>query len=192
MNYFPNATELIFNDVFSTHPASVTTILNRIIPLKQLTKLVIKCDRFSVQKMIKILCCASQIHTLVLKSMPCSRKQNDYTSIEESKDFKLVSNKNTITNVTCNGWFTLEQIKLLLALCPRLQYLTMNTFGTSLEPITRFLLDKTNQNTRHLYSLCFLTMWSNQFENLDTLIKSETLLDDYILKLIGGEIYLWW
>ncbi len=139
--------------------------------------------------MIKILCCAPQIHTLILKSIACYRKKNDYTSIEESKDFQLVSNTNTITNVTCNGWCTLEQIKLLLTLCPRLQRLTLNTFDTLLERITRFLLDKTNQNTRYLCSICFSSSWNNPLEKLDTLIKSEILLDDYILKLIDGEIY---
>jgi hypothetical protein len=192
INYFPNATELIFNEVFITSPTSMTTILNHIIPLKQLTKLAITCDRFSVQKVIKILCHTPNLHTLALKSMPCYRKNKDYTSIEESKDFQLTSNTNVITNVTCDAECTFEQIRLLTALCPQMQYLTLDTPSNTFEAIVRFLLDKTNPNTCHLFSLCFSRAWTNKFERLNTLIKSETLLDDYILKLVRSKIYLWW
>jgi hypothetical protein len=192
IDYFPNASKLIFHDVLTAPRTSMMTILNRIIPLKQLTQLVITCERFSVQKVIKILCYAPKLHTLMLKSMPCYRKNNDYASIEESQDFQLVSSANTITNVTVNAC-TLEQIKLLVALCPRLRCLTIDTFDSALVPITRFLLDKTNQNTRNLCSLCFLRVWNDRFERLiDNLIKSESLLDSYTLKLIGSKLYLWW
>lgn len=48
MSYFPNATELTFHDALCTTRTSIVTILNRIMPLKQLAKLVIECDRFSI------------------------------------------------------------------------------------------------------------------------------------------------
>ncbi len=42
MNYFSNTTELTFNDGFSSTRVSIVPILNRIIPLKQPTKLIIE------------------------------------------------------------------------------------------------------------------------------------------------------
>jgi len=189
-NYFSNATELTFKDCFSPTRASVATILNRIISLKQLTKLVIECHRFSFKKMIELLHFTPSIHTLVFESMPFYK--SDYTSIEQSETFQLVSMTNIITDLTFTRKCTLEKLKLFVALCPRLQYLTINTLVRDLESITRFLLDKTNPNTGHLYSLCFLRAYKNRVQKLDTLIKSKTLLDNYMLKQVGRELYLLW
>jgi hypothetical protein len=191
-NYFPNATEIIFERRFSINRTSIITNLNRILSLKQLTKLVIKCPHFSVQKLIKILCNTSNIHTLELKSMACYKKRSDYASIQQSEDFQFVSNTNTIRNVTCDAACNLEQIRLLVALCPRLNSLTMNRRTSNLESVVRFLLDRTNENTRHLYLLCFSRVWNNWCDKLDQLIKSETLLNDYSLKQIDWNLYLWW
>jgi hypothetical protein len=191
-NYFPNAVELTFDDNFSASRASVVTTLNRIIPLQQLTKLTIKCDRFPVHKVIKILCHSPSIHTMILKSMPCYQKVNDYTSIKESEDFQLVSNTNVIKTVTCEAECTLEQIKFLVALCPRIEHLIIDTLSRDLEPITQFLLNKTNQNAHHLCSVCFSRACNNWLEKVDTIIKSETTLDDYMLKQVGWKLYLWW
>jgi len=182
--------ELTFEDSFSTNHTSVAIILNRIIPLKQLTKLVIKCHYFSFKKLIELLYFTPNIRVLVFESMPFYK--NDFMSIEQSEKFRLVSNTNNIIDVTFTDKCTLEKLKLILALCPRLQYLTINTLVRDLESITRFLLDKTNQNTRHLFSLCFSQAYNNWFEKLEALIKSETLLNDYILKLIDSKLYLWW
>jgi len=59
--------------------------------------------------------------------MPCYKKRNDYASIEESENFQFVSSTNaTIKNVTYDDVCKLEQIKLLVALCPRMECLTIN------------------------------------------------------------------
>lgn len=192
MQYFPNAIELTFRKDFTSTCASVSTILNRIVPLQQLTKLAIECHYFSFKKMIELLCYTPNIRTLKFKSMPSYQKANDYTSVEQMETFRLVSNTNNITNVTFTGKCILEKLKLLLALCPRLQHLTIDTCATNLESITQFLLDKTNENTRHLCSLCFLTVCDSSLEQLDTFIKSESLLDDYTLKLANYKLYLSW
>lgn len=191
-NYFSNATELSLNVIFSTTRPSMTAALNRIVPLKQLTKLVITCDRFAVQKVIQILNYTPNIHTLQLKSMPCYRKKNDLASLKDSKDFQSVSNTNIITNVACEKKCTLEQIELLIALCPRVQHLTINGSVCDIEPIIRFLLDKTNYNTHHLCSLCFTKAYNSCFKKVEKLIKSEILLNNYTLKLIGYKAYIWW
>ena len=53
-NYFPNATQLTFNDILPATGTSVATTLGRIVSLKQLKKLVNGCNHFSFRKLITI------------------------------------------------------------------------------------------------------------------------------------------
>lgn len=160
--------------------------------MKQLTKLVIKCPHFSFQKLIKILCYTPNIHTLELKSIACYKRRNDYTSLQQSEYFQFVSNTNMIQNVTCDTPCHLEQIKLLVMLCSRLNSITINRRSSKVESIIRFLLDTTNANTQHLHLLCFSSAWSNWHDRLNQLIESETLLSDYKIQEVGCDLYLWW
>ncbi|CAF3999166.1 unnamed protein product, partial [Rotaria sordida] len=86
-NYFPNVITLTFEVDFCTTQISVISILNHILPLKQLTKLVIECHYFSFMKMIELLSFTPNLHTLIFKSMPSHR--NDYTSIQQNRIFQL-------------------------------------------------------------------------------------------------------
>jgi len=56
VNYFPNATELTIKDYFKTSDDSISTTLNRIIPLTQLTKLVIESYNYPFEQLVKLLC----------------------------------------------------------------------------------------------------------------------------------------
>ncbi|CAF3892964.1 unnamed protein product [Adineta steineri] len=170
--------------LYSTDPYS------RIIPLKQLTKLVVESNPLPLTKLIELLRCTPHIHTLVLKSM--SLYGVNYNSIQQNQSFQLVSNTNTITNVTCNGECTLEKLQILVALFSRIQHLTTKLYANNLESCVRFLLEKTNQNTNHLCSLSILSANKIWYTRLRTLIESETLLDDYMLKMIDWNLYLWW
>ncbi|CAF0925380.1 unnamed protein product [Rotaria sp. Silwood1] len=191
VNYFPNATELTFESGFSTTHESIANMLRRIIPLEQLSILVLECHYFSFIKLIELLRFIPNIDTLIFKSMPFYR--NNCISIQQTETFRLVSNKNRITNVTFKEVCTLEKLRLLVALCPRLQSLTIKIHMKDLESITRFLLENnTKENTDHLCSLCFSAASTKWFEKLDILIKSEILLDVYNLKLVGSNLYLWW
>ena len=191
-NYFSNATQLIFNDILSTSHTTVASTLSLIVPLKQLTKLIIECNQFSFRKLIKILRYAPNIHVLELRSMVWYEKKNRYTSIRQSEDFQIVSQTNTITNITCDTERTIDQIKLLVALCPRIQYFATNTLIRDLEAIVRFLLDKDNQNTRHLHSLHLTRDHCNFFDKINSLIKTESLFDDCTLIKSDLDVYLWW
>lgn len=190
MNYFPNATELIFEDSFPINQDSIATSFNGIVPLKQLTKLAIECHRFAFGKVVRLLSIIPNIHTLILKSMPVYR--NEYVSIKKCAYFRSVSNTNNITNVTIEEKCTLEKLQLLVALCPRLEHLRINPHIKSLESILRFISDKTNHNTRHLFSLTFFDIERKCLNKPKHLIKSEKLLDNYSLMAIDRRVYLWW
>jgi hypothetical protein len=188
-NYFRNAIAITFKDDCSMIYDSIAITLSHIIPLKQLTTLRFEFVYFSVQKILKILSCTPNIHTLKLKTTPDFQNKVDDTSFEKSEDFHLVSDTNLITNFTYEGDCTLDKIKLLVTLCPKMKYLTIKTRYRTLESILRFLLDRPNQ---HLCSLCFSRVYNDCFEKVDKLIKSEALLNDYTLKKIAWKLYLWW
>jgi len=191
-NYFRNATTITFKDDCSMTYDSIAITLSHIIPLKQLTTLLFQFEYFSVKMVLKILSCTPNIHTLKLKTIPGYQNKNDDTLLEKSENFHLVSDTNVITNVTYEGDCTLNKIKLLVTLCPRVEYLTIKTRSRALESILRFLLDRTNQHTSHLCSLCFSRVYNDCFKKVDNLIKSEALLNDYTLKKIAWKLYLWW
>ncbi len=62
----------------------------------------------------------------------------------------------------------------------------------NMKSIIRFLLEKPNQNTDHLSSLCFLETNIIDCEKLEALIKFGTLVGDYMLQLVGSKLHLWW
>ena len=188
--FFPSAAKLTSEGEFSITRDSIVNMFNGIILLKQLTKLVNKCNHFSFIKMMELLCFTPNVHTLLLKSMPFNG--NVYTSIRQSETFRLAFSISTITNVTFEEKCTLEKLQLLVVLCPRPQNLTINTCTEGLESIILFLLERTNHNTLHLLSLCFLRLNDNWSEKLNTLIKSETVLNNYLLKLFNHKLYLCW
>ena len=51
-NYFPNTTELIIKHYFKTLDDSITTTLNRLVPIEQLTKLVIEPSDFPFEEIV--------------------------------------------------------------------------------------------------------------------------------------------
>ncbi|CAF3622400.1 unnamed protein product [Adineta steineri] len=188
--YFPNVTILTFKEGFSITHNSIVFMLNHVIPLKQLTKLIIKCDHLSLTKLIELLCWTPHIHTLVFESMSLHRVS--YNSIQQNQSFQLVSSTNTITNVTFKPRCTLDKLQILVALFSRIQRLTINFHTKDLESCVRFLLEKTNRNTSHLYSLRLLWVDTIWLARLETLIVSDMFLDDYTLKMMNKDLYLWW
>jgi hypothetical protein len=190
MNYFPNATELTLTKMFDGPHDSIATNLDRIIPLKQLTKLVLDSYGFSFQHVIELLIFTPNVHALQLDFILLH--QTNSTSMQQNKTFQIVSKMNTITNLTIKSKCTLEKIQLITALFPRLECLTMGLLKEDLQSIVRFLLSKTNNNTRYLSLLCVLTPWKDLAENLTILIEEEKLLHDYTLQVSSETLILWW
>ena len=64
VNYFPNVTDLTFDDNFDAPRHSLGPTFNRILPLLQVTKLAIQSYDFKFEKLIELLCFTPNIHTL--------------------------------------------------------------------------------------------------------------------------------
>ncbi|CAF3739137.1 unnamed protein product [Rotaria sp. Silwood1] len=187
---FPNATKLTFCKTFEVSRDLIVMDLNRFLPLQQLTKLTIECHHFSFEQLIELLQFTPNVHVLKLDSILLYR--TDSLSIQQNDLSKLVSKINTITNVTISKEITSEKIQLFTTVFPRIEYLTINLYKEDLQPIARFLLSKSNNNTRYLSSLCISKQRNDLMIILENLIKSNKLLRDYTLKVINRKLYLWW
>ncbi|CAF4584884.1 unnamed protein product, partial [Rotaria sp. Silwood2] len=118
--------------------------------------------------------------------------RTDSLLIQQNDLSKFVSKINTITKVTISKEITLEKIQLFTTVFPRIEYLTINLYKDDLQPIARFLLSKSNNNTRYLSSLCISKQRHDLMIILENLIKLKHLLRDYTLKVINRKLYLWW
>lgn len=188
--YFPNAVELTLEDGFTTHLGSISANINRLLPLRRLTKLAIEIHYSSFIKLVELLYLMPNIHTLVLESMPLYGITKD--GIEQNETFRVISNRNTIANVTFKDVCTLDQIQLLIALCPRVQHLTIHIRARDLEPFARSLFESASRHAHSLNSLSFTRASTCWLRKLDTLIQSDRLLDEHMLTHNGSTLHLWW
>ena len=189
-NYFANTEEIHFKSGFSASCTSIASLLHRVVPLKQITKLVIECHHFSLKKMIDLLSSSPNVHTLIFESLPLYK--NASLLLEQNESFRNLSERNNIKYVTFKDRCSLEKVKLLVSLCPRVQYLSIHTFARVVESVIRFLLDRNNVNTRHLSSLRFTRASKIWLVRVDQLLKSERLLDDYTLNSSDAHLHMWW
>ena len=189
-HYFPNAIELTLEDGFSSRLGLISFTLSRLFSLRQITKLVIEIHYFSFMKLIELLYLMPNIHKLVLESIPLYGLTRDVIELNET--FQLVSNLNTITDVVIKDVCTLDKVQLLVALCPRVQHLTINVRARDLKPIVRSLLESRSRHTLSLNLLSFSRASASWLSKLRGLIQSDGLLNDPTLIQNGSTLNLWW
>ncbi|CAF4115220.1 unnamed protein product, partial [Rotaria sp. Silwood2] len=168
LNYFPNVTQLSIKHYFQTSDDSIIKTLNRMIPLVQLKKLTIESYDFPFEEEIT--------PQLIVK------KEN----------FQYVLKTNKIKYLSIRESCVLNKIQLIVKLFPQLEYLKTCMNRKEIGQITKYLLLKTNQNTQNLFLLCISEIPKICLKELKFLIKSENLLDDYFIKFINRDLYLWW
>jgi len=113
-------------------------------------------------------------------------------AIQENKNFRLITQKNIITYIAIKEKYVLEGIQLIIALRPWLEHLTIRISRDFFVKILRFLLSKTDENMRHLFSLCFLDLAEELVQSLEFLLESEGLFDDYSFRFFDNKLFLWW
>ena len=191
-NYFPNVTELTIKYCLETSDDSISTTLNRIVPLRRLTKLEIKCSNLSFEQFTHLLWHTPNLHTIKASSL--FKGLLNVKQLTQSDHFQYVSKTNKIKNLIFDGWDTLgsNSIQLVIYLFPKLEYLKTRLIRKEIVPITRLLLTETNHKISRLCFLCITNIPKICLQELNRLIKSENLLDDYFLKFAKSELYLWW
>ena len=167
--------------------------LNRIIPLQQLTKLIITYYNVFLPKIIELIHCTPNVHTFEIGYV--SFDGIDLILFEQNDYFQLVSQTNNIQNLIIHYQYTLQQTKVLVNLCSQLKQLTIDKFEDDFQALLRFLLSKDNHKPRYLSSLCLKHVPYDRIESVKHFMKSERLLQNYSMKVESSwskNIYLWW
>ncbi|CAF4669958.1 unnamed protein product, partial [Rotaria sp. Silwood2] len=184
--YFPNVTELTIKNYSRTYYGSILTALNQIIPLKQLNKLIIDCNDFPIKEFMNLINSTPNLCTLKWNFQSIDETKSKL--IQQSEIFRSISNTNKIQNLEILNCCSLEEIYFVVNLFPKLEYLKTGIYRKEIVPITRCILLKMH----HLFYLCITDMSKTCLQKLNILIKSENLLDDYFIKFVDHNLYLWW
>ncbi len=81
-------------------------------------------------------------------------------------------------------------ITLIVDLFPRLEDLKIRTKHKEILPVIEHLLLYKN-NLSNLFCLCIFEISTACVKSLDLTIKAKKLLDDYLIKLVDRDLYLW-
>ncbi|CAF1501607.1 unnamed protein product, partial [Rotaria sordida] len=185
VNYFPNVNGLSIK----TSVDSIIITLHRMIPLRQLTKLVINSYVCYMKDIINLLYFTPNVHTLNVSLLFCNININ---SNKQNEKFQYVLKKNKIQSLVLNGECLFGAIQFIVYLFPRLEYLKTQIERKEIEQILRFLLSKTHNKTRNLFYLCISMVPKVCLKETKMVIKSENLFNDHSIKYINRDLHLWW
>jgi hypothetical protein len=169
-------------------------LITPIFSLIQITYLNIDCSQIDLLTFIKFLHHLPNLDALRLSVS--SSLLSTYLYAEKSGIIQAISNKNNITKVNINKMIDIEEIRLIIDLCPRMRYLEIDCINEiDLVSLLRFI--STKQNNKHIPYLRILCLHVQNFndrmvEKLTKTITSEKLLIDYEIKCIGDTINLFW
>jgi hypothetical protein len=186
-NPFSNVTNLTFDHNFDTPYCSFTTDLSRIIPLVQIKTLVIQCCSIWFTRILEILRLTPHLHTLKYPSMSIS--DADCISIQQTENFQFISNTNNIKSLSINGQCSLENIKCLVTLCPKMETMKVAMDRKKMQLCLQFLLQK---NKCEIFSLCISGVPKLCMKEVKKIIKSEKFLNNYLIQYIPRDLYLWY
>ncbi|CAF1467435.1 unnamed protein product, partial [Rotaria sp. Silwood1] len=148
VNYFPNVKTLSIKNTFSKPIDSTIATLQCMIPLMQLTKLIIECFIFPIKNIINLLYLTPNIHTLSLNSLLLNDMNKN--SKKQNEILQYISKKNKIQKLVLNWRRSLSNIQFVVDLFPRLKYLKVEMDRKEIKQIIQFLLSKTHNKTRNL------------------------------------------
>ena len=168
---FPRVTKLILKDTRLEEDSSFLRQLNSLVPLTQITNLVVIENRMSIDQLRLF----PNLESLTLPNLfPLRMKiyRND----------KLI--QLNIDDDVCE----LKHLRCLLRLFPHLQSLEIGINEDQWREILQLILTK----SRHLFSLFLLNINSKLFEQMRKFLQRENFIRDYTIERMEGGLYLWW
>ncbi|CAF1017781.1 unnamed protein product [Rotaria sp. Silwood1] len=190
-NYFSNVNQLTIGyDVEILDDNSFITNLKCMIPLKQLTKLVINIRHFPFEEIIKLLCLTPNLHTIKFDEYSLQEINSNFTKYNIL--LQDILKKNKIENLVLTGRCSLNQIRFIIYVFSKLKYLKIQITGTKISSIIQYLLSKTHNQAQHLFYLCISCTEEVYLEKIKDLIKLKNLLDNYSIEYINYSLHLWW
>ncbi|CAF3997641.1 unnamed protein product [Rotaria sordida] len=139
---------------------------------------------------VKLLHCTPKLTTLKFDSFVLD--EINMKLFEQSKLFEYVSNTNTIKNLEIRNDCLFKQIQLIVNLLPKLEYFKSGMNRKEIGNIIRFLITKPNNKIQNLFFICISETPKICLREINLLIKLENLLNDYFIKYINRDLYLWW
>ncbi|CAF4562977.1 unnamed protein product [Rotaria socialis] len=185
--HFPNVTKLtlIKNDIDSNRPLKIN--LNQIVPLMQLTRLVIRQSIFSISQLIVLLRLSLNIESLTFIGV--SFTDEPHSLIRRSDQAFSISNASKVTELRIDDECSLEYVHFFARLCPRVQNLAIVTARRQHESIVRFLL---SGHLQHLFFLCLGYLSTAEGEQIERMIDRDSRIFHYTIKNHHTGWYLWW
>jgi hypothetical protein len=158
-------------------------ILDRLIPLTKLCQLSIHEQKdFCVSQLMDLLYFSPNIQRLIIHSI--SLTKISLNQIRQTQTYQTIFKKNQITHITLTNDFNLETMQLFIHLCPRLEQLTIHLDRYNHSTI-RNLLGHI-MDSHYVPLLCLL----NSNESLGTILRLD-LSNDYLIKRISSDLYIW-
>lgn len=135
--------------------------LSHMFNFNKLTNFSVQCPDFGLTQLIELLNHLPNVHSLILYA------NTSYLSGEQIQSVDFLSSKNRIVNVTIRGQCRIQQVHVLINLCPRIKCLEIEIDEDQLEIILRFLLiDKTTNNIQLDPSKTKFDGWQKRFFDL--------------------------
>ncbi len=167
---------------------TIISKLSSMIPLTQLTKICFSQNPVHLGLLLEILHCTTNIQTLVFHNTKIFGSRT--LTFEQTQILHLLIKKNSMQKLVLDLQCTFHSYKFLLHLCPRLKYLKMK-LPKQIKTILRYLFTENNHGNSQLSLICLWNIDKILFKQIQTFIDREKLLDDYSLKILGKELYLW-
>jgi hypothetical protein len=191
VKYCPNATQLSIRNYSKTSNNSIAISVTQILPLEQLSQLNIYYKDFDFKQLLELLRFTPNLHTI--KYFSSFFNGIDLKSIQQTDIFQYVLNTNKIKRLEIHReGCSLEGFQIIMHLFPQLEYLQIGMSRNEIEQFIRYLPSKTNHKTRPLSFLCISHLRKKFIPELNRLIRSENLHDDYLIKVVNSDLFLWW
>lgn len=190
INYFPNATQLTIEPFIFKSNETFLIDLNRCISLKQITQLNIEHFHFSLEQIIRLLGLMPNLHTL--KFTFDFIRNSELESLDQSAIFQEFSTKNRVRYVYSADQFSTIEIHAVMKLFPHVQHLHVQVERKRVYPLVFFFFQNNFRSVHRLNSLCLSGIPRTCFHEVDILLKVKNLLDNYCIKHLNRDLYIWW
>ncbi|CAF4701445.1 unnamed protein product [Rotaria socialis] len=173
--------------VVSVNSFRVGIMLNEI----QITCLNIMRRNILVETLVNLVKCLPNLRVLIILSLLL--KDLKYSNLKKTTNFHLASTQNQITKINLKDINSLNELEILLDLCPHIEYLEVNSNNTvPPETIVRFILIEKAKSISNLSLICLQI----PLENVDIVNKLKNILDieqsfyNVTIKQNSDKIYL--
>ena len=187
---FPNVTQLTM-EYYHEQPDEFFLInLNRLIPLKEVTRLNLVWNGFTIEDLLRLLGLMPNLHTL--KFSFSSVDEDEMKSHEQSAVFQEICSTNRIRHVYSSNQCDRTLMEIFLKLFPRMEYLQTYFDRKKINEVILHIFRENFRSLHPLTSLCLVGGPKICFKEIDRLIKTKNLLDHYQLKCLNYYLYIWW